>query len=75
MWTHKFSAFSSFQRRPGAAERSQPSVTEVLHCGVGQQPQDGGEAVQLLLDVLWKLLVLFVPAGGEEEEEEDEEAA
>lgn len=50
-------------------------MTEVLHCGVGQQPQDGGEAVQLLLDVLWKLLVLFVPAGGEEEEEEDEEAA
>lgn len=30
-------------------------------CGVGQQSQDGGETVQLLLDVLWQLLVLFIP--------------
>lgn len=51
--THKLSAF-----------RAAPlwSVTEVLHGGVGQQAQDGGEAVQFLLDNLWKLLVLLVPA-------------
>lgn len=34
-----------------------------MHRGVGQQAQDGGEAVQLLLDDLWKLLVLLVPVG------------
>lgn len=28
---------------------------------VGQQSQDGGETVQLLLDVLWQLLVLLIP--------------
>lgn len=68
--------FCFSKKGQGPLERSQPSVTEVLHRGVGQQAQDGGEAVQLLLDVLWKLLVLFVPAGGEEEDEgEDEEAA
>lgn len=32
---------------------------------VGQKSQDGGEAVQLLLDVLRQLLVLLVPAHGE----------
>lgn len=52
-------------------------MTEVLHRGVGQQAQDGGEAVQLLLDDLWKLLVLLVPAGmrKEKEEKDGEEAA
>lgn len=27
----------------------------------GQQAQDGGQTVQLLLDVLWQLLALLVP--------------
>ncbi len=32
-----------------------------MYCRVGQQSQDGGETVQLLLDVLWKLLIFFIP--------------
>lgn len=36
-----------------------------MRCWVGQKSQDGGEAVQLLLDVLRQLLVLLVPANGE----------
>lgn len=29
---------------------------------VGQQLQDGGQTVELLLHVLWQLLVLLIPA-------------
>lgn len=29
---------------------------------VGQQLQDGGQAVELLFHVLWQLLVLLIPA-------------
>lgn len=29
---------------------------------VGQQFQDGGQTVELLLHVLWQLLVLLIPA-------------
>lgn len=31
-------------------------------CRVGQQSQDGGKTVELLLHVLWKLLILLIPA-------------
>lgn len=34
---------------------------EVMSGGVGQQAQDGGQAVQLLLHQLGQLLVLLVP--------------
>lgn len=36
-----------------------------MRCWVGQKSQDGGKAVQLLLDVLRQLLILLVPADGE----------
>lgn len=32
-----------------------------LCCLIGQQAEDGGETVQLLLDVLRQLLVLLIP--------------
>lgn len=31
-------------------------------CRVGQQSQDGGKTVELLLHVLWQLLILLIPA-------------